>query len=102
MNSELFDRNGLNKKDTMKRGEILNSVEGLEQERLREFSEKISKFIEKARLLKKENLQLRKRVGELEEIINRQTEEIENLKQERVLFRHEIEQIMRELEDLDL
>lgn len=74
----------------------------IEDTGLKEFGERISRFIAKAKALKAENQQLSRRVQELETIVKKQASEIENLRTERLYLKNEIEQIMRELEELEI
>lgn len=74
----------------------------LEETGIREFGEKITRFIEKARAIKNENQRLQKRVEELEELVKRQAREIEELKTERLYIKKEIQEIMREIEEIEI
>jgi len=69
---------------------------------LKEFTERISRFIERAKELKNENIRLTRRVAELENEVKSQALEIENLKREKSLFKKEIEEVLKELEGLDI
>jgi len=69
---------------------------------LKEFSERISRFIERAKELKSENIKLTRRIAELENEVKSQAIEIENLKREKSLFKKEIEEVLNELEGLDI
>jgi uncharacterized protein YdcH (DUF465 family) len=69
---------------------------------LKEFSERISRFIERAKELKSENIELTRRIAELENEVKSQAIEIENLKREKSLFKKEIEEVLKELEGLDI
>lgn len=87
MNRELFE-------ESLKEGSI--------EERFRELSEKIGGFIEKAKILKDANNRLKARVKELEDIVEKQKEVIDNLKNDRLSLRKEIEQILSEIDSLEL
>jgi len=69
---------------------------------LKEFSERISRFIERAKEMKSENIELTRRIAELENKVKSQAIEIENLKREKSLFKKEIEEVLNELEGLDI
>ncbi len=74
----------------------------LEETGIREFGEKIARFIERARAIKNENQRLQKKVEELEELIKKQAKEIEELKTERLYVKKEIQEIMREIEEIEI
>ncbi len=76
--------------------------DALEETGIREFGEKITRFIEKARALKNENQRLQKKIEELEELLKKQAREIEELKTERLYVKKEIQEIMREIEEIDI
>ncbi len=69
---------------------------------LKEFSDKISRFIERAKELKSENIRLTRRILELENELRNRAIEIENLKKEKNFFKKEIEEVLKELEELDI
>lgn len=79
------------------------------QSQLKEFTEKISRFIERAKILKEENINLARKnqellaeIAHLKDIVNHQAREIETLKGERSFMSREIQEIMLELEKLEL
>lgn len=90
MKKELFDEGGM------------EVPEGMDDTGIREFGEKITRFIEKAKALKDENQRLQKKLEELEELVKKQAKEIEELKTERLYVKKEIQEIMREIEELEI
>ncbi|MFN3739773.1 MAG: hypothetical protein ACK4TF_03745 [Thermodesulfovibrionales bacterium] len=74
----------------------------LEGTGIKEFGEKIARFIEKARAIKDENQRLQKKLEELEELVKKQAKEIEELKTERLYVKKEIQEIMREIEEFEI
>ncbi|MCX7793957.1 MAG: hypothetical protein N2257_06090 [Thermodesulfovibrionales bacterium] len=89
------------KKGLFEEGDV-RPQNNIEDAGLKEFGERISKLIARAKTLKAENQQLSKRVQELEAIVKKQSSEIEGLRTERLYLKKEIEQIMREIEELDI
>jgi len=60
--------------------------------------QKIQFAIDKIKMLKAEKEELQKRIANLEEIIKKKNQEIENLQSEREIIKKQIEELLKELD----
>ena len=69
---------------------------------LKVFEEKISYAIEKIKSLKEEKAALERRITELETIIKQKDAEIENLNEDKFKIKGQIEDLVRELDNIQI
>ncbi|MGE5893058.1 MAG: cell division protein ZapB [bacterium] len=71
-------------------------------ERLRNLEAKISSAIEKAKSLKEENRQLTERINSYEKTLRQKNDELSRLTAEKDSIKHQVEELLSELESLEI
>ena len=71
-------------------------------DRLRNLEEKITAAVERVKALKEEKTLLDKKIKDLEIMLNERNQEIEALRTEKSSVGHQLEELLRELDSLEM
>ena len=71
-------------------------------DRLRNLEEKITAAVERVKARKEEKIRLEKKIKDLEIMLNERNQEIEALRTEKSSVGHQLEELLRELDSLEM